>query len=204
FDAMKQDGVRKVKLPEPIVAFKEQIRDPENNPFPTLSGKVEIDCGHIAEMENPRIPSIPQYLGHDEHYDAPLAAKYPLQLLTAHAKARTHSALEMVPWLQEIESHGVWISPVDAASRDIAQGDMVDVFNDRGRIRIPAKVTERIMPGVVNVFQGAWYSPDKDGVDTGGCANVLTGSDHSPGGALSMNSALVQVERSRSDQQEEK
>jgi len=194
FDAMKKDGVLKIELPEPIVSFKEQIRDPENNPFPTLSRKIEIDCDHIAEMENPRIPSIPKYLGHDEHYDASLAKQYPLQLLTAHSKVRTHSSLEMIPWLQEIESHGVWINPIDAEQRNIDDGDRVYVFNDRGRIRIPAKVTERIMPGVVNVCQGAWYTPDKNGVDIGGCANTLTQDEHSPGGALAMNSALVQVE----------
>ena len=58
----------------------------------------------------------------------------------------------------------------------------------------PAYITERIMPGVVNVSQGAWYDPDEEGVDHGGCANVLTRDGRSPGGALAMNTALVQVE----------
>jgi anaerobic dimethyl sulfoxide reductase subunit A len=100
----------------------------------------------------------------------------------------------MIPWLEEIEPHAVWINPVDAESRNIDTGDLIDVFNDRGRIRIPANVTERVMPGVVVVFQGAWYAPDKEGVDLGGCGNVLTKDSHSPGGAFPMNSALVQVE----------
>ena len=50
------------------------------------------------------------------------------------------------------------------------------------------------MPGVVNIYQGAWYTPDENGVDHGGNANMLTKDDHSPGGAYSFNTALVQVE----------
>ena len=195
FGAMKQDGVLKIKLDEPIVSFREQIEDPENNPFPTLSGKIEIYSDHIAELDHPMIPPIPKYIPDKESYDAPKSAAYPLQLLTTHHKTRAHSTWHNVAWMREVESHGVWINPVDASARGIQKGDRVDVFNDSGRMRVPAVITERIMPGVVNVSQGAWYDPDKEGVDLGGCANVLTKSDRSPGGAVSMNSTLVQVER---------
>ena len=194
YEAMKRDGVLKIKMPEPIVSFKPQIEDPEHNPFPTLSGKIEIYCEHLAEMNNPLIPPVPKYISPWENYDDPLAAKYPLQLLTTHYKTRSHSTWHNVPWMREIEPHSVWISTADAEARGIRDGDLVDVYNERGRIRIPAEVTERIMPGVVNVSQGAWYDPDEEGVDRGGCANVLTNDEQSPGGALPMNTALVQVE----------
>jgi anaerobic dimethyl sulfoxide reductase subunit A len=204
FDLMKSRGVLKIRLSEPIVAFKDQIADPQHHPFPTLSGKIEINCDHLAEMNNPRIPPIPQYLGHNEHYDTPLAGKYPLQLLTTHSKIRTHSTLEQVPWLKELEGQGAWINPLDALSRNIKNGDRIDIFNDRGRIRTFAYVTERIMPGVVNLCEGAWYNPDEEGVDLGGCANTLTCDEPSPGGAQPMNSALVQVETSPAKKEEKK
>jgi anaerobic selenocysteine-containing dehydrogenase len=203
FEAMKAEGVLKIRLSEPVVAFKDQIRDPGKYPFPTLSGKIEIDCDHLREMNNPRIPSIPKYLGHREHFDVPLAEKYPLQLLTTHSKTRTHSTLEKVAWLKELEIKGAWINPLDAEQRNIKNGDRMDIYNDRGRIRISAYVTQRIMPGVVNVCQGGWYSPDEEGVDLGGCANTLTLDEPSPGGAFRMNSALVQVERSPRGKEEE-
>ena len=41
-------------------------------------------------------------------------------------------------------------------------------------------VTERIIPGVVGLQAGAWWSPDKDGVDHGGCPNVLTSTRMTP------------------------
>ena len=142
------------------------------------------------------MPPIPKYLSHEEHYDSAKAKIFPLQLLTPHNKRRTHSTLHNIPWLEEVEPHTVWINPVDCLKRNIDNGDLVDVFNDRGRIRITAKVTERIIPGSVCVYQGSWYNPDKDGVDLGGCANVLTNDNYSPGGAFPLNSSLVEIELS--------
>jgi anaerobic dimethyl sulfoxide reductase subunit A len=51
------------------------------------------------------------------------------------------------------------------------------------------------MPGVVDIPHGAWYDPEKNEVDKGGCANVLTRDAPSPGGAYPTNTSLVQVER---------
>ena len=50
----------------------------------------------------------------------------------------------------------------------------MNVYNDRGAIKIPAKVTGRIMAGVVAVSEGGWYTPDSRGVDMRGCINTLT------------------------------
>jgi anaerobic dimethyl sulfoxide reductase subunit A len=100
-----------------------------------------------------------------------------------------------VPWFRERQPREAWINPADATARNIKDRDRIMVSNDRGAISILAKVTERIIPGTVSVFQGAWYDPDPSGLDRGGCANVLTLDEHSPGGAFCSNAALVQVEK---------
>jgi len=100
-----------------------------------------------------------------------------------------------LPWLRELEPQSVYINSVDAEARGIKNGDMVRVFNDRGVTIVPARVTERIMPRVVDLPPGAWYDPDENGIDRGGCANILTRDEHSPGGAYTTNTSLVQVEK---------
>ena len=195
YDKFRQDGIHRVKLDKPIIAFKEQIDDIEKNPFPTPSGKIEIFSQRVADLNKPDTPPIPKYLPTPEDRNDPLFERYPLQLLTPHPKNRVHSELYMVPWLREVEEHRAWINPVDAEPRGIKDGAEILVFNDRGKVAIKAWVTERIIPGVVSIFEGAWYNPDKDGIDRGACANTLTKDAYSGGGAAVMNTCLVQVEK---------
>jgi anaerobic dimethyl sulfoxide reductase subunit A len=54
------------------------------------------------------------------------------------------------------------------------------VFNDRGVLTIRCRVTRRIMPGVVAIPQGAWWTPNDKNVDTGGSVNVLTSERWTP------------------------
>ena len=146
-------------------------------------------------MNHPQIPAIPKYIETWESLNDPLAKKYPLQLISPHFKRRAHSQFDNLPWLRELQKQEISINSLDAEKRGVNQGDMVRVFNDRGEVRITAKVTERIMPGVVALPQGAWYAPDENGIDHGGCANVLTKNVISPGGAFACNTALVQIEK---------
>jgi anaerobic dimethyl sulfoxide reductase subunit A len=195
YDKFREDGIHRVKLDEPIIAFKQQIDDIENNPFPTPSGKIEIFSQRVADLDKQDTPPIPKYMPTPEDRNDPLVEKYPLQLLTPHPKNRVHSELYMVPWLREVEEHRAWINPVDAEPRDIKDGDEILVFNDRGKVAITAWITERIIPGVVSIFEGAWYNPDKDGIDRGACANTLTKDAYSGGGAAVLNTSLVEIEK---------
>jgi anaerobic dimethyl sulfoxide reductase subunit A len=195
YEKFKREGIHRVKLQEPFVAFKEQIEDIEGNPFPTPSGKIEIYSQRVADLTTPLCPPIPKYMSTPEDRNDPLFKKYPLQLITPHPKNRVHSELYLVPWLSEVEPHRAWINPVDANPRGIGDGDEIYVFNDRGKVAITAWVTERIIPGVICIFEGAWYAPDENGIDRGACANTLTNDAYSGGGASVMNTCLVQVDK---------
>ncbi len=96
----------------------------------------------------------------------PLKAGTPLNVVPSHCnclvsitKSRTHSTYGNIDVLKAACRQEVWINPIDAQKRGIANGDMVRVFNHRGEVRLPAKVTPRILPGVSAMGQGAWHEP---------------------------------------------
>ena len=195
YEAFKKAGIYKPKQAEPYVAFRKQIEDPENNPFPTPSGKIEIYSQQMADINDPLCPPIPKYIETWESCNDPLAQKYPIQLITNHAKRRALAQFETLPWLRELIPQAIVINTADAKARGIRDGDRVRVFNDRGETLVQAQVTKRIMPGVANLPSGAWYNPDETGLDRGGSANVLTSERVSPCGSFTYNTLLVQIEK---------
>ena len=195
YEKFREEGLHWINKYEPYVAFKAQIEDPENNPFSTPSGKIEIYSQQIADMNDPLIPPIPKYIETWESPNDPLAKKYPIQLLTPHSKRRANAQFDNIPWLRELIPQTILINTDDAKARKIEDGDLVMVFNDRGKIKIPAKVSQRIMPGAAILPHGAWYDPDEEGIDRGGCANVLTRDEASPGGSHAFNTVLIEIEK---------
>jgi anaerobic dimethyl sulfoxide reductase subunit A len=194
FDTFRERGLARLPAPEDAVAFTREIRDPERYPFSTPSGKIEIYSVSLAKNPDPyglgRIPPIPTWI--------PDAAdpRHPLQLLTPKSRARTHSIHDNQPILARADRDDVWMHPADAAARGIVDGQPVRVFNDRGATVLPARVTDRIAPGVVSIKEGAWFTAGADGQDTRGCANVLTEDRAAPSGASTFNSSFVEIEGS--------
>lgn len=72
--------------------------------------------------------------------------------------------------------HEIWINTQDAKERGITDGMLCRVENPIGKVRVIARVTDRCIPGHLNLHQGGWYDPNTDGVDDGGNANTLIAS----------------------------
>jgi anaerobic dimethyl sulfoxide reductase subunit A len=195
FEAFRERGVYKYRHPAPHVAFRDQIAGAK--PFPTPSGKIEIYSPRLAALDQPHeIPAIPKYIPAWEGPSDPARAQYPLQCIGWHYKRRCHSIYDNSAWLEEVARQEAWLNPADAAKRRIRAGDPVRVFNERGAIVLPARLTPRVMPGVVAVPQGAWWAPDKRNVDRRGSLNVLTSQRPTPlAKANTQHTLLVQVER---------
>ena len=179
------------------------IAAPEG-PLATPSGKYEVFSkqaynlsrqwdltggGYVPDDGRDQITGLPIWYENFEGYGDPLREEYPFQLIGHHTKTRTHSSYGNVPWMSSVAPQQCWINEGDAATLGIKQDDTVIVSTERGRSQMTAKVTNRIMPGVVSVPQGAWYDPEtRDGatigdpsvLDLGGCISVLTSSRPTP------------------------
>ncbi|OCG23633.1 dimethyl sulfoxide reductase subunit A [Gilliamella sp. wkB108] len=173
---------RKLENSDEQIGLKAFRDDPINNPLTTPSGKIEIYSEALAKIaseweldEEDILYPIPAYLPAVEgSEDKKRRAKYPLQLIGFHIKGHCHSTYSNLPQLREAVADSVWINPFDAEQRQIKHGQLVEVYNDRGRLYIPAKVTPRILPGVIAIPQGMWAKTNAAGIDVGGCINRLT------------------------------
>ena len=181
YEAFKKKALFRYQKQPVQPAFAEERRDPQAHPFPTKSGKIEIFSEKVYRTEFKEfVPAIPRYVPPVEGPQDPLTEKYPLQLTGWHPKRRCHSIHDNNQAMHKIDPQMLWMNPVDAAARNLQDGDLAEVFNDRGRIRMPVRVTDRIMPGVTAISQGAWYRPDENGTDTAGSINVLTSLHPTP------------------------
>jgi anaerobic dimethyl sulfoxide reductase subunit A len=201
WEEFKARGVYKFVLPRPYVAYQDNVE--KGVPWNTPSGKVEIFSTQLATTPDFRrtqygyyIPPIPKWIEPFEWLGHPLAQKYPFHMVTPHPRWRTHTIFNNIPWLRETYEQEITINASDAAKKGIKTGDTIEVWNDRGKIVLPAYVTERCMPGVVVVHEGVWLDFDENGVDRAGNPDFLTLDNPSPSGAFAYNTLLVDFKKS--------
>ena len=198
WDEFKGRGVYKFHLDKPHVAFREQIED--GKPFQTPSGKIEILSAQLAQigdwtrtMYGYHIPSIPKWIEPWESLNSPKTKEYPFHLISPHPRWRTHSIFNNCSWLRETYEQEVTVNASDARKLGIKTGDNVELWNERGRVVVPVYVTERCMPGVLVLHEGAWIDLDENGVDRAGNPDMLTLDEPSPSGAFAYNTVLCNM-----------
>ncbi|WP_299475898.1 molybdopterin-dependent oxidoreductase [uncultured Paracoccus sp.] len=204
WETFKQRGVYKFILPEPHVAFRAQVE--QGVPFQTASGKIEIFSGQLAQITDWTrtqygypIPAIPKWIEPWESLNSPKTATHPFHLISPHPRWRTHSIFNNIPWLRETFSQEVTMNASDAKRLGISMGDTVEVFNDRGSCIVPVYVTERCMPGVAVLHEGAWMDIDGNGKDRSGNPDFLTLDEPSPAGAFAYNTVLCDIRKTNLD-----
>jgi molybdopterin guanine dinucleotide-containing S/N-oxide reductase-like protein len=208
------------EIPAGLAKF---CKDPEKYPLGTPSGKLEFYSERLAKSfpDDFERPPSPQWIengpSHDERLSSPRAKKYPLLIMSNHGRWRVHAQCDDITWTREIPTckvkgwdgymyEPVWINPKDASARGIDNGDIVQIFNERGVVLCGAIVWERIMPGVVYVDHGARTDaivPEE--VDRGGAINLISPYNITSKNAAGMATSgyLVEVGKVSMSQYEE-
>ena len=184
----------------------------------TQSGKIEFIPESLKKFEDPERPPLNKYIPSWEGPStAGLIEKYPIQLVSSHARYSFHTLgdgkdsviNDIHDHRAEIDGHYYWlarINPRDAEARGIRSNDLISLYNDRGKVICAARVTERIMPGVVHACESsAVYDPIGEpgkSPDRGGCVNQLTNhrSQSEKSSSMAPNACLIEVERWNSDE----
>lgn len=178
FDAFRAAGGLQLPLrPDDGGILRAFRQNPAASPLSTPSGKIELFSQTIDSFGYDDCPGHPCWL---EHRTERPNDDYPLWLIANQPATRLHSQLDFAATSQKSKVDGrekVRINPKDAATRGILQGDIVQLFNERGICLAAAELTTDIAPGTINLSTGAWFDPDeKDGriVCLHGNPNVLT------------------------------
>jgi biotin/methionine sulfoxide reductase len=176
--------------------------NPEAEPLPTPTGKVEIHSATIAAYDDADCPGHPVWL---PPVDAP-RAEAPLHLIANQPATRLHSQLDFGGHSGASKHRGREVArmhPSDAAARGIADGDIIRLFNARGACLAGVRVTEDVRRGVIQLATGAWYDPADPEEDRPLCVhgnpNVLTRDVGTSSLAQGCTGQITTIEAARFD-----
>jgi len=157
------------------------VSAPQANPLQTPSGRIELFSKVVASFGYEDCPGQPSWLPPTEWLGAPLAARYPVHLITNQPAHRLHSQLDAASASQKAKVAGreaVALNPDDAAERGIRANDVVRIFKQRGTCLAGSALDAELMRGVAVLTTGANYNPfapeGEQPFEINGNANVLT------------------------------
>jgi anaerobic selenocysteine-containing dehydrogenase len=124
------------------------------NEYHTPSGKIEF---YSARAEEAGLPPLPVHEARPRT-DAKAAADYPLAFCQGRTLTQFHAFYDhgqALPMLAERDPGSeLWISPDDAQTRALSNGDAIRVYNQRGTFEAKAHITDQIPAGVVWMRDG--------------------------------------------------
>jgi len=196
-----------LETPEPAEhynVYADFRADPDANRLPTPSGRLEIFSEEIAGFAYDDCPGHPAWIEPAEWLGSGMADRWPLHLISNQPTHKLHSQLDFAGPSRAAKVAGretATLSFEDAEGRDIEDGDMLRLFNERGETYAVARVSDDVRAGVVLLPTGAWYDPSDPtgagGAEKHGNPNVLTldkGTSRLAQGP-SAHTTLVEVEK---------
>jgi anaerobic selenocysteine-containing dehydrogenase len=136
--------------------YQQKVYGVSERAFPTPSGKIEIYSEAVAQVGHDPLPVYIEPVRSPRNQDKAFLERYPLILSTGNRSYYyTHSQFRGVGPLREKRPEpSAELSPATAARFGIAQGAPVVVETNRGRVKMKARLDERVADGVVLVPHG--------------------------------------------------
>jgi anaerobic selenocysteine-containing dehydrogenase len=139
--------------------------------FDTPSGKVECFSRRMQAAGYPPVPfqngalenpiSFAETIGSDPEKN-PLDKHVFIGISGERTNRYTHTQFRNIPSLRKRENEGFAdIHPADARRLDIRDGQVIAIATPRGRVRMKARISDVIAPGVVRIAWG-WGEVDDD------------------------------------------
>jgi anaerobic selenocysteine-containing dehydrogenase len=120
--------------------------------FPSASGRIEFYVERLADMGE----AFPLFRPTLEVPDGIRKNPYKYQFFTGRQRFFMQSLFTDDPWMTHLSGGepSARMNPVDAAREGIQDGDMVECFNQRGKVQAIMRIDEGIPPGTVQVWFG--------------------------------------------------
>ena len=113
-----------------------------------------------------------------------------LQLLTPKSHYFLNSSFANMPRQRKGQQRPTLdMNPVDAAARQVEDGQEIVVKNPQGELHAWLRITDEVRPGVA-ALPGKWWSVP---LATGAVGNLLTPASWAPGGQPAFNETFVEV-----------
>ncbi|HTY37388.1 MAG TPA: molybdopterin-dependent oxidoreductase [Bacteroidota bacterium] len=152
--------------------------------FTTPSGKIELVSAEAGSRWGQEM--VPTY----EPINASATGNYPLALLSPNTQNRIHSQFGNLDMIRQFAPLPVVsMHAADAMERNIAEDDLVRVFNDRGEMKVHVRLDFSMRRGCAVFFNGWWLSE-------GGTPNLFTtGRETDMGHGSAFHDTFVEIEK---------
>ncbi len=161
--------------------------------FATPSERLEVYYDNMVPFNQ----ALPQWEPCEEIDNEELRATYPLQLTNTRTRFRIHNQYNDAKWLQLYYEPTVVANPSDLEARGIANGDIVEVFNERGSFTVPCDANDAIRPGSVRIYEAgtADYTVAGNVQDTTNRTTIERGYSLMCGPVIPFSDTLVDIRK---------
>ena len=196
---LKQNGYARLD-----VGTKDNRVPHKEGNFPTPSGKCQLILRGVNNFvaapfrqmyegyqPGQPLPALPDYVPPRESPEdnKELAEKYPLNVISPKSHAFLNSCYANMEGKQKTQGDQfVLMNKINAEQRNINDGDMVKVFNDRGSYEGVLRLTDDVNPGIIVSTLGYWRQHNE------GTVNSISSAEFANmGNAPTFSDNLVEV-----------